>query len=361
MIHSRIRKRFPAGADSAEFSLDVEFQAASGITVLFGPSGSGKTMTLESIAGFVRPDEGRILLDDGILFDGATGVNLPPQDRRCGYVFQNYALFPHMTLRQNLEFAAVCASKQRRPRLERHRKVKEMLEQFHLTEVAGRRPHEVSGGQKQRCSIARALIGTPKALLLDEPARGLDAPLREELYDVLREVRSEFRSPILLVTHDMDECFALGDEMLVLHGGRIVQRGTPRSIFDRPANVEVARLLGTFNLLPVEVVALDPVQRTSRLRYQDRELTGPYFPGKFKGDRVVVCIRPEELSATAWDGSSGPNQIPAELIRHTERPHAVRLEFAGEIFADVSQAEFDKHKHNREWVIEFPARHLRIL
>ena len=128
------------------------------MTVLFGPSGAGKTLTLDSIAGFVRPDEGRILLDDQILFDGAAGVHLAPRARRCGYVFQNYALFPHMTLRQNLEFAA-----ERTPRLERHRKVNEMLEKFHLTDVAGRRPHELSGGQKQRCSIARALIGAPRA------------------------------------------------------------------------------------------------------------------------------------------------------------------------------------------------------
>src|SRR5207342_2833788 len=142
----------------------------------FGPSGSGKTLTLDSIAGFVRPDDGRIILDDDILFDGPTGVYLPPQARNCGYVFQNYALFPHMTLRENLVFAA-----ERRPRLERHRRVNDMLDTFRLADAAGRRPHEVSGGQRQRCSIARALIGGPKLLLLDEPAQGLDAPLRAEL------------------------------------------------------------------------------------------------------------------------------------------------------------------------------------
>jgi len=118
MIEARIRKQFAPGPESAGFSLDIEFQAAKGIAVLFGPSGAGKTLTLDCIAGFERPDEGRILLDDEILFDGAAGVHLPPRARRCGYVFQNYVLFPHMSLRKNLEFGA-----ERIPRLERHRKV----------------------------------------------------------------------------------------------------------------------------------------------------------------------------------------------------------------------------------------------
>src|SRR6202521_5379703 len=168
MLQARLRKSFAPRPDSAGFTLDLEFAAAAGVTVLFGPSGAGKTLILDSIAGFVRPDEGRILLDDALLFDGATGVHLPPQARNCGYVFQNYALFPHMSLRENLEFAA-----ERRPRLERHRRVNEMLERFRLTEAAGRNPHELAGGQRQRCSIARALIGGPRLLLLDEPTQGL--------------------------------------------------------------------------------------------------------------------------------------------------------------------------------------------
>jgi molybdate transport system ATP-binding protein len=361
MITARIRKQFPAGPDAAGFTLDVEFRAEGGITVLFGASGAGKTMTLDAIAGFMKPDEGRILLDDAIVFDGAAGVCLPPQRRRCGYVVQNYALFPHMTLRKNLEFAALCAGPQRPPRLERHRKVNEMLDRFHLADVAGRRPHEVSSGEKQRCSIARALMGSPKALLLDEPARGLDASLKAELHDVLREVRSGFQSPILLVTHDVDECFALGDEMLVLHEGRLLQRGTPRSVFDKPASADVARLLGTFNLLPVEVIALDPARKTSRLRYGDWELDGPYFPGRLRGDSGVLCVRPEELTAVPWDGRPGQNQIPAQLVRSIERPHKMRLEFAGGIFAEVPRGDFERYKQSKEWVIEFPAQDLRLL
>jgi molybdate transport system ATP-binding protein len=360
MIQARIRKQYPPGPESAGFSLDIDLLASAGVTVLFGPSGSGKTMTLEAIAGFIRPDEGRILLDEEILFDAGSGLNLPPQRRHCGYVFQNYALFPHMTLRENLAFAA-SSSRKRWARLERHRRVNEMLERFHLAEVSGRRAHEVSGGQKQRCSIARALIAEPKLLLLDEPARGLDAPLRAELYGVLRKVRAEFLTPILLVTHDLEECFQLGDEMVVLHEGRIVQRGMPRQVYDRPANVEVARQLGTYNLLPVEIILLDPVNKTSRIRYGDFQFSGPYFPGRFKGDRVTLCVRPEELVVAPADGKPGANQLAAELARHTERPQSILLEFRGDLYAEVSHAHFERHKHVKEWVVEFPPAALRVL
>jgi molybdate transport system ATP-binding protein len=357
VIQARIVKQFPPGPESAGFSLDIEFQADAGVTVLFGPSGAGKTLTLDCIAGFVKPDDGRILLDDQILFDAAAQVSLRPQRRHCGYVFQNYALFPHMTLRENLVFAA-----ERWPRLERHRRVNEMLERFHLTGVSGRRPHEVSGGEKQRCSIARALIGEPKLFLLDEPARGLDAPLRAELYSLLRQVRPDFRIPILLVTHDLDECFELGDEMLVLREGRIVQIGTPRKVLDQPASVEVARLLDIANVLPVEITALDPGRNTSRLRLNDRELVGPYFPGHFLGDRVWLCVRAEELRVAPHNGSKlDSNQVSAKLIRVSEKAQAMRLEFAGDIAVEVPREEFERQKDNKEWRIEFPPHVFRIL
>ncbi len=356
MIHARIRKQYAAGPDSAGFSLDIEFSAAAGVTVLFGSSGAGKTLTLDSIAGFVRPDQGRILLDDQILFDGAAGVHLPARLRRCGYVFQNYALFPHMTLRKNLEFAA-----ERAPRLGRHRKVTEMLEKFHLTEVAGRRPYQLSGGQKQRCSIARALIGSPRVLLLDEPSRGLDASLRAELYSVLRQVRQEFGTPILLVTHDTEECFQLADEMVVMRDGRAVQSGTPRKIFEQPVNVDVARLLGFYNVLPVEIRSLDPGRNTSRLRYQDFELAGPYFPGRLIGDQVWLYIRPDQLSAAPRNGRPAFNQIPATLLRTVEMPERLRLEFSGGIAVEVAPGVIENVGGVKEWVVEFPSAGLRVL
>jgi ABC-type Fe3+/spermidine/putrescine transport system ATPase subunit len=272
-------------------------------------------------------------------------------------VFQNYALFPHMTLRANLMFAA-----DRLPRLERHRRVNEILERFHLKDVAGRRPHEVSGGEQQRCSIARALICAPKLLLLDEPARGLDAPLREDLYAVLRQVRAEFNLPILLVTHDLDECFTLGEEMFVLREGRIVQSGPPRKVLDQPAGVEVARLLGISNLFEAEIVALDPGRNTSRLRVRNLELNGSYFPGHLKGDRVWLCARAEELRACPYDASRlGPNLVSSRLLRVSERAQAVRLEFDGEFSVDVPREQYERQKDNREWLVEFPPHVLRVL
>lgn len=347
MIQVRVRKRFPG------FGLDVEFAAAAGVTVLFGPSGAGKTLTLDAIAGFVRPDEGRILLDNEILFDAAAHVHLTPQQRHCGYVFQNYALFPNMTLRQNLEFAA-----ERRPRLERHRHVAEMLEKFRLTEVAERRPHQLSGGQKQRCSIARALIGAPRILLLDEPTRGLDAPLRAEFYAVLRQARAEFGTPALLVTHDLDECFELGDEMLVLRDGKVVQSGTPRQVLERPANVEVARLLGRYNLLRAEIRALDPGRNSSRLRCGEFDLSGPYLPGRLIGDQVWLCMRPEELRAFPRITAPGPNQMPASLTQALDLPHSTRLEFDNGLIVDSHNRT---GASERDWLIEFPAAAIRVV
>ncbi len=362
MITARIRKAYPAGRDSAGFALDIELTAASGVTVLFGPSGAGKTLTLDAIAGFTRPDEGRIMLDDAILFDGATRVHLPPRQRQCGYVFQNYALFPHMTLRQNLEFAA-----ERRPRLERHRRVNELIETFRLADVAGRKPHEVSGGQKQRCSIARALVGAPKVLLLDEPAQGLDAPLKAEFYEVLRQVRSEFATPILLVTHDLEECFALADQMVVLREGSVVQAASPQQILDKPASLDTVKLMGAHNLLQSEIRALDPGRNTSKLRIGEIDINGPYLPGHLIGDRVWLCVRPEDLAVKPRNGKPGTNQIPADLVRKQERPQFIRLEFesnsVGIVIVEVPRREYDSLGGSdvSDWVIEFPTAAMSVL
>ena len=353
-LRASIVKRFPAGPESAAFELNVEFEAAPGVTVLYGPSGSGKTLTLDTIAGFVAPDSGRILLNDRILFDSGAQVHLPPRERQCGYVFQNYALFPHMTLRANLAFAA-----HRLPRLERHRRIADLLERFHITPLAGRLPHELSGGQKQRASIARSLIANPGALLLDEPANGLDATLRADLHSLILEIRESVSIPILLVTHNPEECFVLADQVLIYDAGAILHRAAPAELLRNPGTADVARLLGGFNVYDAEVVTLDPGRQTSRLRLLDTEIDGPHLRGCFRGDRVALCARPEELRITTKPGS---NRIRAELARVTERTQCVRADFGDELLVDTPRAGWQDLKESGArdgWWIELPAACLR--
>jgi molybdate transport system ATP-binding protein len=351
MIRVSISKDFAAGEESAGFSLYIQFEAASGITVLYGPSGAGKTLTLDAIAGFLAPDSGRILLDDRILFDAGARVHLRPQERRCGYVFQNYALFPHMTVRQNLVFAAY-----ELPRLERHRRIAELLDRFRLNDLGGRYPRELSGGQKQRASIARALIAKPSVLLLDEPARGLDAQLRADLFAMVQEMKKTLQIPVLLVTHDLEECFALADNVLIYEAGRIVHRGPTLELLANPGTPAVARLLGDFNIYEAEVLALDPARQTSRIRMLGQEWTGPHLRACFRGDRVTLCARPEELKLVT---KPGDNRIRVDLVRATERPQSIRADFGNELIVDVPR-EIWAGKPEALWV-EIPAASLRQL
>jgi molybdate transport system ATP-binding protein len=354
MIRSNIVKRFAPGPESAGFHLEVEFEAGPGVTALYGPSGSGKTLTLDSIAGFVAPDAGRIMLDNRILFDAESGVRLRPQQRSIGYVFQNYALFPHMTLRENLAFAAHGF-----PRLERHRRIAEQLERFKLTGMAGRYPHELSGGQKQRGSIARALIANPRAVLLDEPGRGLDPALRIDLYTLIRELKDGLRVPVLLVTHDLEECFAVAERVLIYEGGRIVHSGSPADLLRNPGTAEIAQLLGGFIVYDAEVIALDPGQQTSRVRLLGEDIRGPHLRGCFKGDRIALCARPEELILRT---QRGENRIRGELRHTVERLQSVRADFGSGLIVDVPREmwrSLEDTGRQTGWWIEIPAHSLR--
>jgi molybdate transport system ATP-binding protein len=330
--------------------LDVELQANGGVTVLFGAGGAGKTATLEALAGLITPDQGRILVDDQILYDGGAGVNLAPRLRPCSYLPRGYALFPHMTIRENLIFAA---ASRRLPKLETHRRVNDLVERFGLAGGAARRPGEVGEAQREHCAIARALVGQPKVLLLDEPGR--------DLHGLLREAPAKFGVLILMATTRLEHCMELGHTMLVLAAGRVIQSGRPCEVIAQPATVEVARMLGGFNLLPVEIAALDPARNASRFRLGEAELAGPYFPGRFRGDRVTLCVRRDQLLALPAAGRPGPNQVAARLLHVVERPRSVCLHFEGGIVAELSRAEFEQRKHAREWVVEFPPDSLRAL
>ncbi|NRF71772.1 ATP-binding cassette domain-containing protein [Aquincola sp. S2] len=212
--------------DHTRFQLDVHFVSQARRLALFGPSGAGKTQTLKMIAGIGRPDRGRISIAGRVLYDSAARFALSPQQRRLGYVFQDYALFPHLTVRQNIAFARRHgwlnpAPKGEDPAVER------WIEAFHLQAIAGHRPHQISGGQRQRTALARALVNEPTALLLDEPFAALDRTLRERLRDELHELQVELRIPMLLITHDDDDLKALADEVIVMRAGRIDPRAEP--------------------------------------------------------------------------------------------------------------------------------------
>ena len=346
MTQARLGKKVPPS-----LSLDVEFQLGPEVTALFGPPESGRTLILDLLAGFATPDSGRILVNDAIVFDAAARVNLPARRREVGYIFQREALFPHLTLRENLAFAA-----DRWPRLERHRRVAESVERFQLAEAADLLPHAAAPDVRLRCAAARATIGEPKLLLIDNC--GVDEPL-------MGRIRTALKTPVLLVTGDLELCCAAAARLLVLDRGRIVQRGTPLEVLDQPDSVEVARLLGMPNLLPCTVAALDPGRNTSRLEFEYFTLTGPYIRGHFRGDRVWVGIAAERLRVHPAGRSAAPdappNCVPATLLRAVEGPALVRLEFANGITARISREEFARQKDNKGWQVEFPPAALRIL
>jgi molybdate transport system ATP-binding protein len=207
------------------------------LTVLFGFSGAGKSITLQLLAGLMRPNEGWIHSGDKILYDSQSGINLAPQERSIGYVFQNLALFPHMTVKGNILYGAVGLRKD-----QREKRCRDMITAFQMEGLEGRFPAEISGGQQQRVALARALIRRPDLLLLDEPFSALDHPLRREMQTFLKDIRNKFNIPILLVTHDLSEAYTMANKVIVYSRGRIIQTGSPIEVQRSPANDEVKTL-----------------------------------------------------------------------------------------------------------------------
>jgi len=216
------------------FTLDVEWKIENELAILFGYSGSGKSLTLQCIAGLMEPDEGFIRSSGDLFFDHTLEINVPPQKRSFGYVFQDRVLFPHMTVKGNIAYGLKGLS-----RCETRAKVDEMINLFHLQGLEDKFPSEISGGQKQRVALARALIRRPKALLLDEPFSALDSPIRLEMRRLLKEIRNDFDIPVVLVTHDVMEAYTMADKIIVYSEGRVVKTGSPSEIFRPPVNLEV--------------------------------------------------------------------------------------------------------------------------
>jgi len=317
-LKARFTKRFPDGAViQGELELPAE---GPSVTVLFGPSGGGKTTVLRCLAGLECPEEGEITFGEEIWFDSARGINRTPQRRGVGLVFQDYALFPHLTAEKNIGYALAG-----RPDEERRRLVGEMIARFELSGLASRRPRELSGGQQQRVALARALVAHPRLLLLDEPLAALDAATREELRGTLRRLLVGSGVPVLMVTHDRSDALALGDAMVVMNAGKVRQRGPVLEVFQRPADAEIARLVRVETLQPGRIEAVEDglatvVVGAARLCAVANGLTG---------GEVLVSIRGEEISLVHADGgTSGSvrNRLPGRVVSVTPGSPLVRVE-----------------------------------
>jgi molybdate transport system ATP-binding protein len=246
---SSLSRESPGTSAAQNFSLDVEFDVPPGFTILFGASGSGKTTTLRSISGIVRPDTGRIAIDDEVLFDSSERIDLPIRKRGVGYVFQDLALFPHLTALANIEFGmSKVSSGDRRLRAE------SMMEALRISHTAGRKPREISGGEAQRVALARALASQPRMLLLDEPLSAIDEATKRGIISDLKSINRELRLPIIYVTHSRQEAVSLGERVIVYEQGRVVAFGEPISVFGTPITASVARLTGVENIFAAQVI-----------------------------------------------------------------------------------------------------------
>ncbi len=352
-----IEKRMP------DFRLAVEFTAAGAPLGLLGPSGSGKTMTLRAIAGLEKPDRGRIALHGRVLFDSERGIDVPARERRIGLLFQNYALFPHMTVAENIAFGL-----QHLPDAERNRRVAKQLAAAHLGGFASRYPATLSGGEQQRAALARALAIEPAALLLDEPFSALDTHLRGALERQLRETLGSYEGSTLFVSHNMEEAYRVCEDLVVLANGRVAAQGPKEEIFRHPPAMEVARVTGCKNYsrarrLPdgrVEAVDWGCALRVAQ---------------KFEKTPEHVAIRAHHVRVFATrklSGEDSGNIFPCWLAAMAETPFRVTLDLRigapGASSADFHvQAEIFKQEWEsfrdlpQPWAVELAVERLFLL
>ncbi len=313
-LSASIRKSFPSAERG--FFLDVEFSAAPGFTILFGASGSGKTTLLDCVAGLATPDAGRIALGERILFDESRRINVPVAKRGVGYVLQELALFPHLTVEQNTEYGLAHL-----PRPARKQRVAAMLEEFRIGHLRRQHPAEISGGERQRVALARALVTDPCVLLLDEPLAALDAATKAKIIDDLRRWNQAHRIPILYVTHSREEVLALGERVLVMEQGRIIAQGTPHEVLSAPLQETVAQLAGFENIFDATVWLIHEDRGTITCRLPAHTpgafvlLETPLIRAKM-GARVRVGIRAGDilLATVKPEGLSARNVIPGRIV-----------------------------------------------
>ena len=359
----------------AGFTLDVAWTGSERVVALLGPSGSGKTLTLGCLAGIVTPDRGHIALDGAVLFDAASAIDVPTRARRLGFVPQGYALFPHLTVAQNLGYGL-----RGWPRAARAARVAEVLARLELTGLAPRRPHELSGGQQQRVALGRALAPDPAILLLDEPLSALDAPLRRQLRAELAGTLRDWGKTAVLVTHDLAEAYELADQIIVYEAGHVLQSASRRDAVRRPSSEAVARVMGMRNILH------GTVARATReriwLHWREHVLEAVNLPGGFlpsPGQSVSFLVRPELVrlirkDRPGLDPKRHRNLLEAAIVDDldlgTTRVLTARLEQPGrpaqgdadlEIEISPLVHEMLEVDHHRHWQVSIQPAGIHVL
>jgi molybdate transport system ATP-binding protein len=332
-LEVRIRKRFsnPEGS----FNLNVHLRALAGFTIVFGASGAGKTTLLDCIAGLTDPDDGRIAVGGEDLYDSEKKRNVAAWKRHIGYVHQDLALFPHLTAEENVAYGLRGLSA-----VERQKRSREMLGLFRIGHLRDRRPAQISGGERQRVALARALVTEPRALLLDEPLAALDRRTKSSLVGDLRRWNQQHRVPILFVTHNGEEVFALGDEVIMLDGGIIVAQGQPHEVMRAPRLETIARLSGFENIFNATVVALheDRGTMTCQLGKDGVELETPLVRADV-GSRLRVGVRAGDLllATESPRGLSARNILPGTIVQLEQRDVIISAT------VDCGGTEFEVH------------------
>ncbi len=332
-----------------QFQLRLDWDVSPGETlVLFGPSGSGKTTALRAMAGLLRPVAGRVEIDGSRVYDSASGTWLPAHRRRVGYLTQQYNLFPHLTLAQNVAYGLDGGR-----RTDAGGRAAELLDVFQLNGLEERYPWELSGGQQQRAAMARALATEPRLLLLDEPFGALDAGLRRTLRQELRTTLLRNPIPVVLVTHDREEALSLGDRVQVIEEGIVISSGVPVEVLGQPGQASVAKLVGVENLFPLKVMSRHPRDGTMLLAGMGEQAgfrleapldIGP--PDSNREDTVIVGIRASDIILSSQEpvGSSARNRIPGTVARIEPRPpgYAIELDCGVPLRCQVTGASLEE-------------------
>ena len=297
--------------DLGSFTLETSFEAENGITCLLGASGCGKSFTLKCIAGIEKPDKGHIELDGVVLFDSEKHINLPPQRRQVGYLFQNYALFPNMTVRQNI----LCGLNREKNRAEKERRLREMLKLMQLEGLEERKPAQLSGGQQQRVALARILVSDPRMLMLDEPFSALDAHLRDSLKIELRDMLQNYGKEVLMVTHSRDEAYNMSKRIAVMDKGKLLCIKDTKDLFADPGNTPAAILTGCKNIAPARKTGPHEVEvPVWGIRLQTAQAV--------RDGLTAVGIRAHYFNVSAQQ-----NRYPVTYLEDMEEPFEVILQF----------------------------------